>query len=261
MSARLPPDLQAAFDAAATLIRWANLIAISAVPRDWSEVLPGAEERETALSLAELGRREIEKCTPAALEAIEAVAVDLNATRDRPARFGQIVERNTGLVAGDFIIAPNAHLAACEFANEAMLRLTVAYLNGPPSSPEDVAGCFKDWPPFLHKEIMAEAALEASKAAATRPVRARLIIDRDARKAILDGRPFENVDLNGLLVLEAIMQAGPGYTPKRKLRDRLPNCNHDNVFDRWVDRLPSELKALVDGKSGAGVALRFDPLL
>jgi hypothetical protein len=260
VAGRLPPDLQAALDAAATLVRTANFIVGLVYPRDWSEVPFDAPVRKDVLALTEIHRREIEECAPAALEAIGAVAGYLNATRDgRPARFGQILQRKTHQVVGDFIVRPNAPLAAYDFADEVTLRLGVAYLNGPPSRPEDVAGCFQNWPLFLHNEIMAEAAIEASRAAQARPPRERLTVDLDSNTATLDGRCFGPLDPDSARILDALRRTG-GWITIKKLCEQI-GCNHATTLQRWREKLPPELQAIIVGQPGTGLCLQLPHLL
>lgn len=91
----------------------------------------------------------------------------------------------------------------------------------------------------------------------------RLCIDRASNTVTLDGKKFGPIDPNAVAILEVFLaikaEGEVRAVPYNALQRRLPNCNNDKTFRRWLALLPPTLRECIKGKPGAGRWLELPP--
>jgi hypothetical protein len=92
------------------------------------------------------------------------------------------------------------------------------------------------------------------------PFGGRLVIELGTNCVTLDGTPYLKIDPDAVRALDVLRDAGGKPTSMAKLRAKVPNCNHDTTFGRWLDKLPRPLRACVKAKTGSGIWLELPPI-
>jgi hypothetical protein len=251
----LPPDLLAAFNGAVYLATLADTVQRFC---SWQHC---DNPRLSALAAADanLVRAEVQNINAQwnnARAAILAVTNELTSVRDEPARFGCIV-------------APNAHLAALNFAGQVEAAVNSA------ADPLGYSKCFldpeartnpaavvdnfsavcakvreMDWPDG--KLIVAAVQMEASKAGQRRATgsgvngaRERLHFDPQTQTVTLDGAHYKVPDPKAFAIYNEIANACPKPLTKGQIQGRIPGCRGVKTIPQLLARLPGPLKDTV----------------
>jgi hypothetical protein len=114
--------------------------------------------------------------------------------------------------------------------------------------------------PELREAIAADMEGRPRRNTGIPPTRSeRLQIDIDTGSAILDGKQFTDIDPKGLMALRTVADS-KGDIKTVDARTKI-GCHHDRTFQRWLDRLPSQLRDCVVGVSGRGLRLVLPPVV
>jgi hypothetical protein len=105
-------------------------------------------------------------------------------------------------------------------------------------------------------EAMRKAIRETPGGVESAPPPERLKFDQDTLTIHLDGRPFPKLDPIPFRLLLALHEARPGQPVSGEALHKLPGMKSKNLTREW-DKLPAELRALVQSSGGKGYWLQF----
>lgn len=89
------------------------------------------------------------------------------------------------------------------------------------------------------------------------PPDTRLTLDQESYTITLDGTPYSGIDATAFTIFNAIWNARPLKVSSTRLR-KIPALARKNI-GRELDKLPKDLRDLVDGAPGSGYSIVLPP--